>query len=49
MTIIRLCGIQKLQYLLNEQKVLEKLISAMIQAEKGNSTKYHCDIEDYYS
>ena len=24
-------------------------ISAMIQPKKGNSTKHHCDIGDYYS
>ena len=39
----------RIQYLLNEQEVLETLTSAMIQLEKGNSTKHHRDMEAYYS
>ena len=39
----------RIQYLLNEQEVLETLTSAMIQLEKGNSTKHHCHMEAYYS
>ena len=39
----------RIQYLLNEQEVLETLTSAMIQLEKGNSTKHHCNMEAYYS
>ena len=39
----------RIQYLLNEQEVSETLTSAMIQLEKGNSTKHHHDMEAYYS
>lgn len=39
----------RIQYLLNEEKVLETLTSVMIQLEKGNSTNHHHDLEAYYS
>lgn len=39
----------RIQYLLNDQKVLETLTSVMIQLEKGNSTKHHRHMEAYYS
>ena len=39
----------RIQYLFNEQEVLETLTSAMIQLERGNSTEHHRDMEAYYS
>ena len=40
---------RKIQYLLNEQEVLETLAIAIIQPKEGNSTQHHCDIKDYTS
>ena len=40
---------RRIQYLLNEQEVLETLTNVMMQPENGNTTKHHRDLEAYES
>ena len=37
----------KIQYLLNEQEVLNTLEQVMVKPEQGNTTQYRCDLEVY--
>ena len=40
---------RKIQYLLNEQEVLETLTNVMMQPKNGNTTQHHRDLEAYES
>ena len=40
---------KKIQYLLNEQKLLETLSSKMTRLEDGNTTQHKRDLEAYQS
>ena len=40
---------RKIQYLLNEQEVLETLTNVMMQPENGNTAQHRRDLEAYES
>ena len=40
---------RKIQYLLNEQEVLETLTNVIMQPKNGNPTQHRCDLEAYES